>query len=139
MVRVRTRNPDMASTVGFIGTNMNLKAVTIKSRATVIADRSRQEVVLNIRVSETGTGSDKPAGLKVVGRPQAGFGEHQLCANPEFREPSQIAINGNGLFASILEIHLQVILQIFAHARQFVAHRHPRRQQHRQWAHARPL
>ena len=84
MVRVRTRNPDMAATVGFIGANMNLKAVTIKSRATVVADRGRQEVVLNIRVREAGTGPDKPAGLEMVGRPQACFGEHPLCADPEF-------------------------------------------------------
>ena len=78
---VRAGDTDRAAALGFVGPHMHLKSMAFESRLAVVADRGGQKVVLDIGRSEPRAGANKPAGLKVIGRAQPGFGEYLLHAN----------------------------------------------------------
>ena len=53
MNRVGARNSDMPSAIGLIGAHVHLKTMAIEGRLPVIADRSRQKVILDVGCSQT--------------------------------------------------------------------------------------
>ena len=66
--RVSTSYANVTPTFGFVGSHMNLKAMAIKCRTAVIANRTRQEVILNVRPLNTRPRADEAAGLEMITR-----------------------------------------------------------------------
>ena len=83
----------------------------------VIVNRYWQEMVLNIRPRKFLTAANKSACFKVVAGTNAGAAKQPLRTDFRLIPPLQGRVEGNRLFALILQIHLQVILKIFADAR----------------------
>ena len=54
MNRVGARNSDMPSAIGLVGAHVHLETMAIEGRLPVIADRSRQKVILDVGCSHTG-------------------------------------------------------------------------------------
>jgi hypothetical protein len=126
----------MAPTVGFVGANVNLKAVPLEGGPTVVADSSRQKMILNVWPFNAGPGPNKTAGFKMIGRTKTGLGQHPLRANPKLGKQSEVPIHGDGLSTPVLKVNLQMVLQVLPHTRQVVANRHPGREQRGHGPHA---
>ena len=97
---------------------MGLEAVEAGRRTAVVADRHGQEVVLQVRVLHTGLAADKTARFKMVGRPQARALEHPLQADLHLGQRVHRAVERDGLFAGVLHIGFQVVLQVLTYAAQ---------------------
>ena len=95
---------------------MQLKAMAFGWRRAIIADRHRQEVILNIRIRHALIRPDKAQGFKMIGRPRPCFGKQPLRANPRFGKQVEIFIKRDRLQAFHLKIHFQMILQVFTDA-----------------------
>ncbi|CCK06833.1 protein of unknown function DUF140 [Cronobacter sakazakii 696] len=100
-----------------------LESVRFDGVGAVVVNRHRQEVVLNVRPGELFTAADKPAAFKVVAGADTGAVKQPLRADFRLIPPFQRRVERNRLFTFVLQIHLQVILQIFADARQIMHHR----------------
>ena len=72
----------------------------------------------------------------MVARAHAGAAKQPLGANLRLVPPLQGRVEGDRLFAFVLEVHLQVILQVFAHAGQVVHQRNIELLQQLRAAHA---
>ena len=77
----------------------------------VIADRHRQEVILDVGIGDPGRGPDEPKGLKLVGRPEPGL-EEQPFRPIRALAKAEMAVEGDRLQAGNLEIDLKMILKI---------------------------
>ncbi len=115
---------------------MTLEAVLFHRVGAVVVNCHRQEVILNVRPLELLAAADKPTRLEVVARPHAGTAKQPLGANLRLVPPLQGRVEGDRLFAFVLEIHLQVILQVFAHAGQVMHQRNIKLLQQFRLAHA---
>ena len=97
---------------------MGLEAVETGRCAAVVADRHRQEVVLQVGVCDARFAADETTGLKVVGGPQAASHQHPFQPDPGFGQRVHCRIQGNGFLAGVLHIGLQMVLQVFTHTAQ---------------------
>ena len=66
--------------------------------------------------------ADEAAGLKMVGGGSAFFVEQPVKANRGFVVPFQGRGHGYGLFAPILNVNFQMVLEVFAHTGQVLDH-----------------
>ena len=75
-------------------------------------------MVLQIRVQNTGIAADETARLKMVGRPQAGAKQQPLDTDLQLGKGSHGRIEGDRLFAAVLHIGFQVVMQVLPDAAQ---------------------
>ncbi len=101
---------------------MGLEAVLFHTVRAVVVNRYRQEMVLDVRPLEFRTGADEAAGLELVAGADAGAVEQPLCTDGRLVPPQQRRVEGHRLGAGVLQIEFQVILQVFADARQVMYH-----------------
>ena len=80
-------------------------------------------MVLNVWPLKLLAAADKPARFEVVARTYAGAAKQPLRTNLRLVPPLQGRVEGDRLFTFVLEVHLQVILQVFPHAGQIVYQR----------------
>ena len=106
-----------------IRADVDLKAVSVKGRAPVIAHGRGQKVVLDVRPLHSLVRADKGAGLEVIGRAEAGLGQHPPRPYPRLAERVQPPVERDRLGAAVLEVYFQMVLQIGAHPGQ-VHYRH---------------
>ena len=102
---------------------MALEAVLFHRIRTVVVNRHRQEVILNIRPRKRLPAANKPARFKLVAGADAGPAEQPFSANFRLIPPLQRRIERHRLLALVLQIHLQVVLQVFTDAGQGVHQR----------------
>ena len=95
---------------------MALETVLLHRIRAVIVNRYWQEMVLNIRPRKFLSAANKSACFKVVAGTNASAAKQPLRANLRLVPPLQGRVEGNRFFALILQIHLQMILKIFADA-----------------------
>ena len=84
--------------------DVGLEAVRLGRRLAVVADRHRQEVVLDVGVLDPRLGADESGGLEVVGGAVALLEEEPLRADPGLREKVQVLVERDRLLAPHLEI-----------------------------------
>jgi hypothetical protein len=101
---------------------VDLVAVAAGRDRAVIADRDRQEVEHQVGVGHIVVAAREAAALEVVGGARAAAEEQPVGADPRPGSPSERRLDGDRLLAAVLDIHLEVILHVLAHARQ-VGHR----------------
>ena len=117
LVRVAGFNPHMPTAWRAHRSDVALEAVLFHCVRAVIVNRHWQEMVLNIRPRKFLTAANKSACFKVVAGTNAGAAKQPLRTDFRLVPPLQGRVEGNRFFALILQIHLQVILKIFADAR----------------------
>ncbi|MCY1359422.1 hypothetical protein D9M69_459920 [compost metagenome] len=93
-------------------------------------------MVLDVRPLEFRTGADEATGLELVAGAEAGAPEHPLRADLRLVPPLQRRVQRDRLLAGVLQVHLQVVLEVLADARQVVHHRHAEIAQQRRRADA---
>ena len=76
-----------------------------------------------------GPAADEAARLEVIGRAQAALRQQPAHADERLAERIHVLVQRDRLLAGHLEIKLQMILQVLAHARQIVHHRNAERLQ----------
>ena len=106
------------------GAHMGLEAVGVHRVAAVVVNRDRQEMVLDVRPLEALVGADETARLELVAGARAGAQEQPLRPDGRLVVPFQRRVQRDRLGAFVLQVHLQVILEIGADARQIGHHRH---------------
>ena len=79
---------------------------------------------LDIRMFNTNPGTNESACFKVIGCSPAFFAHHPFQQHPCLFVELECGIKRNRLFATVLDIHLEVILQILADTRQINNDRH---------------
>src|SRR5690606_9545807 len=79
--------PYAAATGRAHGADVGLEAVFLHRVAAVVVDRHRQEVELDVRPFEVGTGADETACLEVIAGSDAIAGEQPLCADGRLVPP----------------------------------------------------
>ncbi len=125
-----------AAALGAHRSDMGLKAVLLRERRAVVGHRHGQEVILDVRIGDARAAADEPAGLEMIGRPQAILAQQPACADQRAIPPVDRGVQGDRLLARHLEIKLQVILQVLADARQIVHHLDAERAQLRRRPHS---
>jgi hypothetical protein len=91
--------------------------------AAVVVNRHRQEVVLDVWPLELFAGADKTARFELVAGADARAVEQPLGADCRLVVPfSASGIQRNRLGARVLQVHLEMVLQVLADARQVVNH-----------------
>ena len=121
------------------GADVGLEAVLLYRVAAVVVNRHRQEVVLDVRPFELGTRTNETAGLELVARADTLAEEQPLGADQRLVVHLQRGVERDRLFAGVLQVHLQVVLQVGADARKLVNDRDAEFAQQRPRAHARAL
>ena len=86
----------------------------------VIANGDRQEVVLQVRPLLVIAATDEATGLELVACAHTSAFEQPLCTDFWLVVPLQRRVERNGLLALVLNVHLQMVLQVFADAGQFM-------------------
>ncbi|CCK14201.1 protein of unknown function DUF140 [Cronobacter universalis NCTC 9529] len=123
LARIARFNAHVAAARRAHGADVALETVRFDGVRAVVVNRHRQEVVLNVRPGELFAAADKPAAFKVVAGADTGAVKQPLRADFRLVPPFQRRVERDRLFTFVLQIHLQVILQIFADARQIMHHR----------------
>ncbi|KAG1179661.1 hypothetical protein G6F35_016215 [Rhizopus arrhizus] len=100
--------------------DVHLEAVCLDRVGAVVVDRHRQEVVLQVRPVELGVAADEAAGLELVAGADAGAQEQPLGADRRLVVQLQCRRQRHRLLALVLQVHLKVVLQVGADARQVV-------------------
>ncbi len=103
--------------------DVSLETMLLDALGTVVIDRHRQEVILDVRPFELRARTDKTARLELVAGADASTVEQPLGTDGRLVVQQQRRIQRHRLGAGVLQVHLQVILQILANARQVVDHR----------------
>ena len=124
LLRVGGLDPHVPSRVGEGGAHMHLVAVAVVGRLAVVADGDGQEVELHVGLLHLIIGPDEAARLELVAGADAGAAEEPLGADPGLAPPGRGRVEAHRLLAGVLDIHLQVILQAFAHSGHVVGHLH---------------
>src|SRR5579863_10220536 len=96
---------------------MSLKAVLPRERRTVIGDRHRQEMELNVGVADAGARADEASGLEVVGGAEAAPAHQPLGADERAAEETGIRKERDRLPRGDLNRELEMVLQVLADAR----------------------
>ena len=89
-------------------------------RGSIIADRQGQKMKHQVGVSHLIIASRKPSCFKMIGGCRALSKEKPLKTDPRFIPPTQSRLHRNRLGARVLHIHLQMVLQVFSHSREFL-------------------
>ncbi|VTR66341.1 conserved hypothetical protein [Desulfosarcina cetonica] len=104
-----------SANVGIHGTDVHLVAVSPMGRRAVVADGHRQEVELDVGIGHPVVATDEAAGLEMVGGRLAGAAEQPFETDPRLVVPLERRIHADRLFAGILHVQLEVVLQVAAH------------------------
>ena len=102
---------------------MGLEAVSARGTAAVVVHGDRQEVILQVRVLDTGAAADEAARLEVAGGAQALAEEHPVDADLQLVPGLERRVERHRLLAGVLDVDLQVVLQVLADARAVGRHR----------------
>ncbi|MDH6501180.1 hypothetical protein M2156_007399 [Streptomyces sp. SAI-149] len=120
-VFLRVPAPDLhrAEGVGVHGAHVHLVPVSAGGHRAVVADRDRQEVEHQVGVVDVIVAAREAARLEVIGR-RGALAEEPLQPDEGGAPFREIRLHGDGLLAGVLDVHLQVVLQVLADARQVV-------------------
>ena len=127
--RIGAAQADMAAALRSHRPDMRLEAVAGRERRSVVADRQRQEVILDVRIGDPGTAADEAAAFEMIGRTQSAFPEQPARADQRLSQRIHRRIEGDRKFGFDLEIEFQMVLQILANARKIVDRRNAMRAQ----------
>ena len=127
---------DRAARVRVHGADVDLVAVAAGGRRAVVADGHGQEVEHEIGIGHFVIAANETARLEVVGRGRALVQEKPLEADPRLVVPAQRGEDRDRLGAGVLDVDLQMILHILAHAGQVLDHGNVQRLQVGGRAHA---
>src|SRR5690606_10193627 len=97
---------------------MRLEAVHLGRGLAVIADRGRQEMILDIWVLHPRAGAHEGRGLEMVRGAEPGLEEEPFRANEDLRKEPEARVQGDRLAAGLLDIEFQMVLQVSAYAGQ---------------------
>ena len=91
---------------------MGLEAVALGRRLAVIADRDRQEVILDVRVFDACFRTQEGSALEMVGGTEPGFEQQPFETDQALGEQVQLRVKADRLGAFLLDIELKMVLQI---------------------------
>ena len=103
--------------------DVGLETMLVHGVAAVVVDRHREEMELDVGPGELRARADETAGLELVAGADAVAGEQPLRADARLIEQLERRVQRHRLGAGVLQVHLQVILQVLADARQFMHQR----------------
>ncbi len=122
-VRVARLQTHVAAAGGTHRADVALEAVLFHRVGAIVVNRHRQEMVLNVRPGELCAAADKTARFELVAGADPGAAEQPLGADLRLVPPLQRRVERHRLFALVLQVHLQMVLQILTHAGEIVDHR----------------
>jgi hypothetical protein len=97
--------------------DMGLKPVPLRRRLAVITHGDGQEMELDVGIVQPRARADETAGLEIVRCAQTLAGEQPLRADQRLAPKRPIGRKADGLGGGVLDVKLEVILQVRAHAR----------------------
>ena len=115
--RIGALDPDRAARVRVHRPDMHLVAVALHRRRPVVTDRDRQEVEHQVRVRDVVVAAGEAAALEVVRGARPAPEEEPLETDPRPVPPQLGRRHGDGLPAAVLDVHLEVVLEVLADAR----------------------
>ena len=102
---------------------MHLEAVTVEGRVPVVAHRAGQEMILDVGPLDTRFRTNEGAGFEMIGRAETGLRQDPAAADQELAPGIEFGIQRDRPGTAKLEVEFEVILQVFAHARQLMHQR----------------
>src|SRR6516164_5963449 len=103
--------------------DMHLKAMAPNRSLSVVADRERQKMVLDVRPANARTRTDERTAFKVVRRPRPVMKQQPAQPDERLRQQFRRRKQRNRLAARHLKVKLQMVLQVFAHPQQMTKDR----------------
>ena len=103
-----------AAHVGVHRPDVHLVAVLGGRPGAVVPDGDRQEVEHQVRVVDVVVAADEPAGLEVVGRPDAAAQEQPLGADARLVAVLEPGADRDRLLGGVLDVDLEVVLEVAA-------------------------
>ncbi len=97
--------------------DVRLEAVLVDLVLAVVADRDRQEVVLQVGMLDAGAAPDEAAGFEMVGRAESLAQQQPFEADGAHGDEILRRVQRDRLRARVLHVGLEVILQVRADAR----------------------
>ena len=120
--RIRRREGDAAARGRPHRAHVRLEAVLVDLVLAVVADRDRQEMVLQVGMLDAGATPDEAAGFEMIGRAEALAQQQPFEADGAHRDEILRRVQRDRLRARMLHVGLEVILQVRAHARDIRHH-----------------
>ena len=113
--------------VGVHRPDVHLIAVVPGRSRPVVADSDREEVEHQVRIGDLVVAPGEAAGLEMVRRAEPRAEEQPLGADERLAPVLQPGSDRDGLRARVLDVHLEVILEMFADPRDVLHHVHAER------------